>query len=292
MTESAHNGEREHSREPRRGGGAAGPPGRPRRPAALLPWLAGYRPAYLPLDLVAGVTLAAIAIPEQLATAHLAGMPVVAGLYAFLAAAAMFALLGSNRIMSVGADSTIAPMLAVAVLGVAGARLRQLRRRHGAAGAARRHPRHRGRCWRAWGGSPDFLSVPVVTGFLAGVAVTHHRRSALGGARPAADARQRGAEARRRRAEPRRHQPLRAGRRRRGLRRHRRPPSGSAAAYPARCIGVLLSLAASATFDLSAKGVATLGGLPAGSAGAARRRRSRRTLSGVCCPAPSPWPSS
>ena len=69
--------------------------------------------------MVAGVTLVAIAVPEQLATAHLAGMPVVAGLYAFLAAVVMFALLGANRTMSVGADSTIAPMLAATVAAVA-----------------------------------------------------------------------------------------------------------------------------------------------------------------------------
>ena len=92
----------------------------PRRLPILL-WLQGYRAASLPIDLVAGVTLVAIAVPEQLATAHLAGMPVVAGLYAFLAAVLMFALLGANRTMSVGADSTIAPMLAAAVTAVAGA---------------------------------------------------------------------------------------------------------------------------------------------------------------------------
>ncbi len=164
MTESARNGAPEH------GGGAARPPGRPRRPAAV-PWLSDYRRAYLPLDLVAGVTLVAIAIPEQLATAHLAGMPVVAGLYAFLAAVVMFALLGANRTMSVGADSTIAPMLAVAVAAVAGAGsaayggdMALLALLVGAlviaVGVAR------------MGWIADFLSAPVVTGFLAGIAVT------------------------------------------------------------------------------------------------------------------------
>ena len=119
---------------------------------------------------MAGVTLVAIAVPEQLATAHLAGMPVVAGLYAFLAAVLMFALLGANRTMSVGADSTIAPMLAAAVTAVAGVGSA----RYGAdmallallvgvvvivVGVAR------------MGWIADFLSVPVVTGFLAGIAV-------------------------------------------------------------------------------------------------------------------------
>ena len=51
----------------------------------LLSSLAGYHRGWLPVDLLAGVTLFAIAVPEQLATARLAGMPVVTGLYAFLA---------------------------------------------------------------------------------------------------------------------------------------------------------------------------------------------------------------
>jgi SulP family sulfate permease len=56
-----------------------------------------------------------IAVPEQLATSRLAGMPPVTGLYAFVAGTAMFALLGANPQMSVGADSTIAPLFAVGV---------------------------------------------------------------------------------------------------------------------------------------------------------------------------------
>lgn len=137
----------------------------------IAPWLAGYRAGRLPLDIVAGVTLVAVAIPEQLATARLAGMPVVAGLYAFLAGVLLFALLGSNRVMSVGADSTVAPILAIAVAGAVAAG-------HGAygpdmallalmvgtivvvVGVAR------------MGWIADFLSVPVTTGFLAGIAVT------------------------------------------------------------------------------------------------------------------------
>src|SRR5438876_6861553 len=53
----------------------------------MLPWLfaslRGYRIGWLPRDLVAGLMLAAIAIPGQLATARLAGMPPETGLYAF-----------------------------------------------------------------------------------------------------------------------------------------------------------------------------------------------------------------
>ena len=63
-------------------------------------------------DISAGVSVAAIAIPAQMATAHLAGFPAIAGIYAFVAAAIGFAILGGNRYMSCGADSTIAPIFA------------------------------------------------------------------------------------------------------------------------------------------------------------------------------------
>src|SRR5215469_10425863 len=80
------------------------------------PWLFaslhGYRIGWLPRDLIAGLMLAAIAIPGQLATARLAGMPPEAGLYAFAAGSLAFAAVGANRFMSVAADSTIAPIFA------------------------------------------------------------------------------------------------------------------------------------------------------------------------------------
>src|SRR5215831_16769179 len=85
--------------------------------------LRGYSHSWLPGDLIAAMTLAAIAIPEQLATARLAGMPPMAGLFAFAAGSLAFAAFGANRFISVGADSTIAPIMASAliVLAVPGA---------------------------------------------------------------------------------------------------------------------------------------------------------------------------
>jgi SulP family sulfate permease len=88
-------------------------------PAWLFPSLQGYRIAWLPRDLVAGLMLAAIAIPGQLATARLAGMPPETGLYAFAAGALAFAAFGANRFMSVAADSTIAPIFAGALSSIA-----------------------------------------------------------------------------------------------------------------------------------------------------------------------------
>ena len=81
--------------------------------------LRGYRRAWLTADLLAGLTLLAIAVPEQLATARLAGMPPITGYYAFVVGTVVFAALGSSPQLSVGADSTIAPLFAVGVARVA-----------------------------------------------------------------------------------------------------------------------------------------------------------------------------
>src|ERR1043166_6376427 len=74
--------------------------------------LAAWRPADLPGDLVAGLTLAAIAIPEQMATARLGGFAPAIGFFAFVAGSVGFALCGRNRFLSCGADSTITPIFA------------------------------------------------------------------------------------------------------------------------------------------------------------------------------------
>jgi SulP family sulfate permease len=91
-------------------------------PDWLFASLRGYRMGWLASDLVAGLMLAAIAIPGQLATARLAGMPPETGLYAFAAGSLAFAAFGANRFMSVQADSTIAPIFAgaLAAMAVAG----------------------------------------------------------------------------------------------------------------------------------------------------------------------------
>ncbi len=71
-----------------------------------------YRRGWASADALAAVTLLVIAVPEQLATSRLAEMPPITGLYAFIAGTVVFALFGSNPQMSVGADSTIAPLFA------------------------------------------------------------------------------------------------------------------------------------------------------------------------------------
>src|ERR1700748_1212955 len=80
-----------------------------------------YRRSWLSADLVAAGTLLVIAVPEQLATSRLANMPPITGFYAFIAGTVLFAILGTSPQMSVGADSTIAPLFAVGVAGLAAA---------------------------------------------------------------------------------------------------------------------------------------------------------------------------
>jgi SulP family sulfate permease len=132
--------------------------------------LRGYRASWLGADALAGLTLVAVALPGQIATARLADMPAVTGLYAFAAGSLAYALVGTNRRLSVGADSTIAPVLAtgVAAVAVAGSSGYSLAMAVTAlmVGAALVAVGAFRLGWIA-----DFLSTPVITGVLAGIAV-------------------------------------------------------------------------------------------------------------------------
>jgi MFS superfamily sulfate permease-like transporter len=142
---------------------------RPRLPTVLAS-LRGYRGAFLAPDLLAGLTLAAIAIPEQMATARLGGLPAQAGFFAFIAAGLGFLVFGSNRQLSAGADSTIAPIFAGALAYLAAAGSSHFAALAaglallvglivGLAGVMR----------MGWIG--NLLSIPVTLGFLTGIAV-------------------------------------------------------------------------------------------------------------------------
>lgn len=79
---------------------------------SLASWLADYRAAFLRDDVVAGVTLAAYAIPVSLAYATLAGLPPQVGVYGYLLGGLGYALLGSSRQLAVGPTSAISLMIA------------------------------------------------------------------------------------------------------------------------------------------------------------------------------------
>ncbi|WP_426436160.1 SulP family inorganic anion transporter [Bradyrhizobium genosp. P] len=132
--------------------------------------LKAFRPSDLPGDLIAGLTLAAIAIPEQMATARLGGFSPQIGFFAFMAGSLGFAMFGANRFLSCGADSTITPIFAggLALMATAGspdyqALAMALALLVGAimiaAGLFK------------LGGIANLLSTPVTVGFLAGISV-------------------------------------------------------------------------------------------------------------------------
>jgi high affinity sulfate transporter 1 len=91
-----------------------------RRYLPPLTWLAHYQPAWLTGDFVAGVTLAAYAIPVALAYATLAGLPPQVGIYGYLLGGLGYALLGSSRQLAVGPTSAISLMIAGTVGEMAG----------------------------------------------------------------------------------------------------------------------------------------------------------------------------
>jgi SulP family sulfate permease len=130
--------------------------------------LDSYRPRFLTHDLVAGLTLVAIAIPEQMATAQLGGFTPQFGFYAFLGGSLAFAFFGSSRFLSCGADSTITPIFAggLALLAVSGSAeyvvlSAVLALMVGLIVVA-------GGYFRL-GWIADLLSIPVTIGFLAGI---------------------------------------------------------------------------------------------------------------------------
>jgi SulP family sulfate permease len=140
------------------------------RVPALMTSMHSYRRQWLGPDLLAGLTLLAIAVPEQLATSRLAGMPPITGLYTFIAGTAAFALLGSAPQLSVGADSTIAPLFAAGIAHIAPtgsahymALVSLLAVAVGVIVAVV------GMLRLGW--IADFLSTPIIIGFLAGVTI-------------------------------------------------------------------------------------------------------------------------
>ncbi|MGY4472976.1 SulP family inorganic anion transporter [Bradyrhizobium sp. USDA 3364] len=144
-------------------------------PATRASWpifrsLAGFRPSNLPGDLIAGLTLAAIAIPEQMATARLGGFSPQIGFFAFMAGSLGFAMFGANRFLSCGADSTITPIFAggLALMATAGSPDYQafamaLALMVGVIMIA-------GSLFKL-GWIANLLSTPVTVGFLAGISV-------------------------------------------------------------------------------------------------------------------------
>src|SRR5436190_896776 len=80
--------------------------------------LRGYQRSWLVADIVAGTTLSAVAIPEVMGYTSIAQTPVITGLYTIIFPTLLFALLGSSRLLVVGADSATAAILAAGLAGL------------------------------------------------------------------------------------------------------------------------------------------------------------------------------
>src|SRR5215471_13169622 len=124
----------------------------------------------LPGDLMAGLTLAAIAIPEQMATAKLGGFAPQIGFFAFMAGSLGFAALGNNRFLSCGADSTIMPIFAGGLATLAAAGSPDYQALAMALALAVGLMLILSGVFRL-GGIANLLSVPVTVGFLAGISI-------------------------------------------------------------------------------------------------------------------------
>jgi high affinity sulfate transporter 1 len=138
-------------------------------------WIRTYKLSWLSVDVLAGVTLAAVAVPEVMGYTSIAQTPVITGLYTIIFPTLLFALLGSSRLLVVGADSATAAILAAGLAGL------------GISGLSPNSSE-----WVAWtslvalvcggmlilarllrlGFLGDFLSASVLIGFLTGVGIS------------------------------------------------------------------------------------------------------------------------
>ena len=137
---------------------------RPSRLARYAPGLAQlrrYDRSWLRADLVAGLVLAAILVPQGMAYAQLAGLPAVTGLYTTMACLVGYAVFGPSRLLVLGPDSSVSPLIFAAIVPILGASKdpADAIALAGRAGAARRGHRDRSR-----GGEARLRRRPPVEG--------------------------------------------------------------------------------------------------------------------------------
>jgi high affinity sulfate transporter 1 len=123
-----------------------------------------------PAEALAGLTLAALAIPEVMGYATIAGMPVVTGLYTLVLPTLVFAFLGSSRHLVVGADSATAAVMAASLAGLAATGSQQYIELAGLLALMTAGMLLIARLIRL-GFIADFLSRTVLIGFLTGVGI-------------------------------------------------------------------------------------------------------------------------
>jgi high affinity sulfate transporter 1 len=80
-----------------------------------------YQRGWLPKDIVAGLVLSALLVPQGMAYAELAGLPAVTGLYTSVLCLIGYAVFGPSKVLVLGPDSSLGPMIAATILPLAGA---------------------------------------------------------------------------------------------------------------------------------------------------------------------------
>jgi high affinity sulfate transporter 1 len=83
--------------------------------------ITGYRISWLRSDLVAGIVLCTLLVPQGMAYAELAGLPPITGLYTTILCLIGYAVFGPSRILVLGPDSSLGPMIAATILPILGA---------------------------------------------------------------------------------------------------------------------------------------------------------------------------
>ena len=144
-----------------------------RRQVLRVPILRGILPingAQVPADIIAGITLAALAIPEVLGYTKISGTPLITGLYTILLPMALYALLGASRHLVVGADSATAAILASSLASMAAPRSAEWLALAGVLALMAAGFLLLARLARL-GFLADFMSRTVLVGFLSGVGI-------------------------------------------------------------------------------------------------------------------------
>jgi len=134
-------------------------------------WLAGYRREWLRPDVVAGLGAAAVVIPKSLAYATIAGLPVQVGLYTACVPMAIYALLGTSRLLSVSTTTTLAILAGAALAQVAAADPSANLLVASATLALLVGLVLGTACALRLGFVADFISEPVLVGFKAGIGI-------------------------------------------------------------------------------------------------------------------------
>jgi MFS superfamily sulfate permease-like transporter len=80
-----------------------------------------YRRGWLIRDIVAGIVLSTLLVPQGMAYAELAGLPPITGLYTSILCLLGYAAFGPSRVLVLGPDSSLGPMIAATILPLAGA---------------------------------------------------------------------------------------------------------------------------------------------------------------------------